>query len=86
MNAVVIRGIPPEYWKREALEEHVERMISLLDMLDGDMDLEAVNEDGDPPWTTARPTRPTMNQPSDGTRPGACPAVPTGRTRHWSRA
>ncbi|WP_375460008.1 hypothetical protein [uncultured Enterovirga sp.] len=45
MGALVIQGVPPELLKREALEAHVERLIALLDMLDGDVDLEPDNDD-----------------------------------------
>ena len=40
MRPQVLDGLPPELRSREAIEAHIDRLISLLDMIDGDPDME----------------------------------------------
>lgn len=42
-----MRSLAIEHFRRAELERHIEEMIALLDMLDGDCDLE---ENGDADW------------------------------------
>ncbi|WP_375458320.1 hypothetical protein [uncultured Enterovirga sp.] len=62
MGALVIQGVPPELLKREAIEAHVERLIALLDMLDGDTDLEP-DSDAEPAGDEDEPSLGWQNGP-----------------------
>ncbi len=69
MGALVIQGVPPELLKREALEAHVERLIALLDMLDGDADLEP-DHDSEPAGDEDEPSLGWQNGPGSRSSDG----------------
>lgn len=58
-----MRSLSIECFRRAELERHIEELITLLDMLDGDCDLE---ENGDADWSGYEEELPTHQWSGDG--------------------
>ena len=58
-----MRSLAIEHFRRAELERHIEELIALLDMLDGDCDLE---ENGDADWSGYEEELPTRQWSGDG--------------------